>query len=383
MRQPAAPAPATRIATSCSPLVLTLVTGTFLALTAADLVNLFVACEVMLIASYVLLTIRDGAAPLRAGVIYLTINLLASAVFLIGVGLLYGQVGTVNRAELHGLVATDPNAQIGAGLVAAAVAVAVTVAVTVAASVVPLHAWLPRVYVPAGPAVTARFSGLLTRVGVHALFRLSSVVSPGYDALQPVFLVAAGVTMAVGVLGAVGRSDLRDILAFHMVSQVGSLIVPLGIWTTGGRRWAGRPAAVHRGEGRAVPGSWRRVRPDLGDDRTAARVAREHADDDPGDPDVGGRPRDRRPVRAHDVARRPHPVAGGHRPDGTAAAGGDAAIWLDRALGVLALTYALAAIAILALRSGTEALIDVALIATLLGFLATVALGILVGRRGS
>ncbi len=206
------------------PLVLTLVTGVFLALTTADLFNLFVAFEVMLIASYVLLTLRGGAAPLRAGVIYITINLLASAVFLIGVALLYGQVGTVNLAELHGLVTTDPNAQVGAGLV--------MVAVAVKASVVPLHAWLPRAYVHAGPAVTALFSGLLTKVGVYALFRLYSVVFAGDAALQPLFLVVAGVTMVVGVLGAVGRGDMRGILAFHMVSQVGYLILPLGIWTT-------------------------------------------------------------------------------------------------------------------------------------------------------
>lgn len=206
------------------PLVLVLLTGVFLALTTADLFNLFVAFEIMLIASYVLLTLRGGRAQLRAGVIYVTVNLLASSVFLLGVALLYGVVGTVNLAELHELVPTDPRAMVGAGLV--------VVAVAIKASIVPLHAWLPRAYVHAGPAVTALFSGLLTKVGVYTLFRLYSVVFAGDPAWRPLLLVLAGVTMVVGVLGAVGKGDVRGILAFHMVSQVGYLILPLGLWTT-------------------------------------------------------------------------------------------------------------------------------------------------------
>ncbi len=206
------------------PLSLTLLTGVFLALTTADLFNLFVAFEVMLISSYVLLTLQGGRHPLRAGVIYVTVNLLASSVFLVGVALLYGVAGTVLFADLHAIVPTEPRAMVGAGLV--------TVAVAVKASIVPVHAWLPRTYVVAGPAVTALFSGLLTKVGVYTLFRLYSVVFAGDPVWRPLLLVAAGLTMTIGVLGAVGKGDIRGILAFHMVSQVGYLILPLGLWTT-------------------------------------------------------------------------------------------------------------------------------------------------------
>jgi multicomponent Na+:H+ antiporter subunit D len=205
------------------PFVLLLVTGVFLALTTADLFNLFVAFEIMLIASYVLLTLRGGRRQVRAGVIYVTVNLTASAVFLIGVALLYGQVGTVNLADLHEIVPNDPGAMVGAGLVA--------VAVAVKASVVPMHAWLPRAYVHAGPAVTALFSGLLTKVGVYSLFRIYSVAFAGEATWRPILLTIALVTMVIGVLGAVGRGDMRGILAFHMVSQVGYLLLPLGLWT--------------------------------------------------------------------------------------------------------------------------------------------------------
>jgi multicomponent Na+:H+ antiporter subunit D len=108
----------------------------------------------------------------------------------------------------------------------------VAVAVAVKASLVPLHGWLPRAYVEAGPAVTALFSGLLTKVGVYTLFRLYSVVFAGDPDWQPLLIAIAAVTMVVGVLGAVGRGDVRGILAFHMVSQVGYLVLPLGLWTT-------------------------------------------------------------------------------------------------------------------------------------------------------
>jgi multicomponent Na+:H+ antiporter subunit D len=206
------------------PMANVLLGGVFGSLVTADLFNLFVAYEVMLIASYVLLTLRGGRRQVRAGVIYVAVNLLASTAFLMGTGLLYGVTGTVNLAALHAAVPGDPAATVGAAIVA--------VAVAVKASLVPLHGWLPRAYVEAGPAVTALFSGLLTKVGVYTLFRLYSVVFAGDPTWRPLLVAIASITMVVGVLGAVGRGDVRGILAFHMVSQVGYLVLPLGLWTT-------------------------------------------------------------------------------------------------------------------------------------------------------
>jgi len=205
------------------PLADVLLAGVFGALLTADLFNLFVAYEIMLIASYVLLALRGGRRQLRAGVIYVAVNLLASTALLIGIGLLYGVTGTVNLAVLRGVAATDPAATLAAGVV--------LVAVGVKASLVPMHGWLPRAYVEAGPAVTALFSGLLTKVGVATLVRLTSVLFDGDPTWQPALLAVAAATMVVGVLGAIGRADIRGILAFHMVSQVGYLVLPLGLWT--------------------------------------------------------------------------------------------------------------------------------------------------------
>lgn len=208
------------------PMVSMLMAGVLGSFLTADLFNLFVTFEVMLIASYVLLTIRGGRRQVRAGVIYVSVNLFASTLFLLGIGLLYASTGTVYLGDLAGAAADGSGALVGASLIA--------VAVAAKASLVPMHGWLPRTYTDAGPAVTALFSGLLTKAGVYVLFRLYSVVFAGDPQWRTLLLVAAGVTMVIGVLGAVGNTSIRGILAFHMVSQVGYLILPLGMWTVAG-----------------------------------------------------------------------------------------------------------------------------------------------------
>ena len=205
------------------PLAASLLAGVVLASVTADLFNLFVAFEVMLIASYVLLALRGGREQVRAGVIYVGTNLLASTLFLLGVGLVYGATGTVNLARLSAVVPGDRAALAGLSLL--------LVAVAAKAALVPLHGWLPRAYVHAGPAVTVLFSGLLTKVGVYVLYRLTSLILVDVDGLAPWLVAVAAVTMVVGVLGAVGGKDMRGILTYHMVSQVGYLVLPLGLMT--------------------------------------------------------------------------------------------------------------------------------------------------------
>jgi multicomponent Na+:H+ antiporter subunit D len=208
------------------PLVAVLLAGVLGSFVTGDLFNLFVTFEVMLIASYVLVALRGGPREVRASTVYVTVNLLASAMLLIGIALLYGAAGTVELANLHRVVTEVPSAAIGATLVAAAVAVK--------ASLVPVHSWLPRVYPIAGPATTALFSALLTKAGVYVLLRLDSTVFADVAAFRRTVLTVAVITMVVGVLGAVGRSDVRGILSFHMVSQVGYLVLPIGIGTVAG-----------------------------------------------------------------------------------------------------------------------------------------------------
>ena len=207
------------------PLVLVLLAGVSLSMVTADLFNLFVSFEVLLIASYVLLTLRAGPEQVRAGVVYVAVNLLASTLFLLGVGLLYAVTGTVELGRIAGVAAEDPAALAALGLVG--------VAVATKAGLVPLHGWLPRAYVHASPAVTALFSGLLTKVGVYVLYRLTSLVLADVPLWAPLILVVAAATMVVGVLGGLGGKDVRGILSYHMVSQIGYVMVPLGLWSVG------------------------------------------------------------------------------------------------------------------------------------------------------
>jgi multicomponent Na+:H+ antiporter subunit D len=207
-----------------APLVLVMAAGVWGALLTTDLFNLFVFVEVMLIPSYVLVALgRRGPA---GGRLYVTVNLLASTVFLAGVGLVYGATGTVSLDQLRGAAATDPAAAVAAGVV--------LVALAVKSAAVPLHSWLPGSYGAVGPAVVVLFSGLLTKVGVLALLRVWAVVFEGDSRVAWVLLLVAVVTMVVGVLSAVGEGSVRAVLTNHMVSQIGYLLVGVGLATAAG-----------------------------------------------------------------------------------------------------------------------------------------------------
>jgi len=203
-------------------LVLILLAGVSGSFLTADLFNLFVFFEVMLIASYVLLTLQKRSSQTHAGAVYVTTNLFGSTILLAGVGLVYAATGTVNMAALA-VTESSPALTIGG--------VFLLVAFGVKASLAPVHGWLPYSYPWASPAVAALFSGLLTKVGIYSLFRVYSVVFGGAPQWRGLILVAAGVTMVLGVLGAIGRESLRDILSFHIVSQVGYMIMGLGLFS--------------------------------------------------------------------------------------------------------------------------------------------------------
>ncbi len=203
-------------------LVLILTAGVSAAFLTGDLFNLFVAFEVMLIASYVLLTVAGGQPQIRAGAVYVTTSLMGSTLLVAGVALLYAVAGTVNMAVLAGTAAEAPGTVIPGALL--------LVAFAVKGSLVPVHGWLPRSYPAAGPGVAALFSGLLTKVGIYALYRVYAVVFGGDPRFRGLLLAIASVTMAVGVAQAMGSERMRQILSFHIVSQVGYMVLGLGLF---------------------------------------------------------------------------------------------------------------------------------------------------------
>ena len=200
------------------------VSGAFLT---GDLFNLYVWFEVMLIASFVLLVLGGEKEQLRGAVKYVTLNLLASAMFLVGAGLLYGKTGTLNLADLATLTGTE--AETAALNVSAVLFLA---AFGIKAAVFPFFFWLPDSYHVPPVAVTALFSGLLTKVGIYALMRTFSMVfvhEP--EVMRPLFVLLAALTMVTGVIGAVAQGEMRRLLSFHIVSQIGYALIGLAVFT--------------------------------------------------------------------------------------------------------------------------------------------------------
>ena len=199
------------------------VNGAFLT---GDMFNLYVWFEVLLIASFVLLALGAGRAQMEGALKYFTLNLMSSALFLTAAGLLYGFVGTLNIADLAVRLRGMP------GPFVTALAMLFLTAFGIKAAVFPLFFWLPASYHTAPIAVSAVFAGLLTKVGVYALLRAFTMLFAADPAFtHTVILVLAGLTMLCGVLGAMAQQDFRRVLSFHIISQIGYMIMGLGLFT--------------------------------------------------------------------------------------------------------------------------------------------------------
>ncbi len=200
------------------------ISGAFLT---GDLFNLYVWFEVILMASFGLIIWGQGRAQFVGAVRYVVINLLATLLFLLGLALLYGLTGTLNMAHLHQQIMTQESH----GLVTA-VAFMFMAAFGIKAGMFPLFFWLPASYHTPPIAISALFAGMLTKVGVYALIRTFSLVFLHDTATtHAVLLVAAGLTMVTGVLGAAAQNEFRRILSFHIISQVGYMLLGLALWT--------------------------------------------------------------------------------------------------------------------------------------------------------
>jgi multicomponent Na+:H+ antiporter subunit D len=209
------------------PLVQILLLGVCGAFLTGDVFNLYVWFEVMLIASFVLVALGGEKAQLEGSVKYVTLNLLSSALLLAAVGLLYGLTGSLNMAEL-----SQRLPELESDALVAAVAFLFLVAFGIKAAAFPLFFWLPASYHTPPVAVSALFAGLLTKVGVYALLRVFTLLFVEDVAyIRELILVVAGLTMVTGVLGAIAQSEMRRLLSFHIVSQIGYLLMGLGLYS--------------------------------------------------------------------------------------------------------------------------------------------------------
>ncbi|MEM9463895.1 MAG: proton-conducting transporter membrane subunit [Actinomycetota bacterium] len=208
------------------PLLLVLTVGVALAIVTGDLFTLFVGFELILVSSYVLLTHQGRRGQIRSGMTYVSMNLFASTLFLVGLAVVYGATGTVNMALLaERIPELDESMRWGIGLWFLAV-------FGTKAAIFPLFSWLPDSYPTAPTTITAVFAGLLTKIGVYVLIRFHTLTE--MDDLGPVILVLAGLTMVIGVAGALAQDDVKRILSFHIVSQIGYMLMGLGLFTLAG-----------------------------------------------------------------------------------------------------------------------------------------------------
>ena len=204
-----------------------LLAGVMGAFLTGDLFNLYVWFEVMLISSFSLLALGKSKEQVDGTVKYVVLNLISTVLFLMGIGLLYGQTGSLNMADLHLAVKA-----LGTNHLITTTAVMFIIAFGIKAAAFPLFFWLPASYHTPSFSVSALFAGLLTKVGVYAMFRLFTLVfGEDVEYTHGILMVMACFTMVVGVLGAAAQSDVRKILSFHIVSQIGYMILGLALFT--------------------------------------------------------------------------------------------------------------------------------------------------------
>lgn len=205
----------------------TLLMGVCGAFLTADVFNLYVWFEVMLMSSFVLLALGGERAQLEGAIKYVTLNLVSSGLFLAGAGILYGLFGTLSMADLAVRVREmeDP-------FLVAPGAMLLVAAFGIKAAVFPMFFWLPASYHTPPAAVSALLAALLTEVGVYSLVRTSTLIfEPLAPMLGPLFLWVMVLTLAAGLLGALAQRELRRTLSFLHVGQVSYALIGIGLMT--------------------------------------------------------------------------------------------------------------------------------------------------------
>ncbi|MBU1370634.1 MAG: Na+/H+ antiporter subunit D [Bacteroidetes bacterium] len=200
------------------------VNGAFLT---ADIFNLYVWFEVMLISSFVLITLGAAKQQLRGSVKYLVMNLLGSSLFVAAIGLTYSQLGTLNMADI-----ADKIMKQGSTPLLNSAIMLFFIAFGIKAAVFPFFFWLPASYPTPPIAITAFFGATLTKVGVYVMLRFYSLFANMDEAFwQPIIFIVAGLTMLFGVLMAASSYDIRKILSFHIISQIGYMLMGIGLFS--------------------------------------------------------------------------------------------------------------------------------------------------------
>lgn len=204
-------------------LLLTGVNGAFLT---GDLFNLYVWFEVLLIASFGLMVLDAGTVRIQGSIKYVFLNLISTLTFLLAIGLIYGATGMLNMAGLHSKtgVLSPELASLLTGLF--------LFSFSVKSGLFPVFSWLPASYPTLPSSIASLFSALLTKVGIYAMMRIFTLILPIEGTQWQILLIAVScLTMLTGVLGAASRFTIKRILSFHIISQVGYIIIGIALYT--------------------------------------------------------------------------------------------------------------------------------------------------------
>lgn len=209
------------------PLMQLLAAGINLSFLTGDLFNLFVAFEIMLVASYALLTLEANDNDIKEAFPYLAVNMFGSAIFLVAAAMAYAIFGSLNMA-----VISERAVELGDSFGVLIVGVLLMVVFGIKAGIFPLYYWLPNSYPILPLSLGAFYSGMLTKVGVYVLLRMLGTVLPhSLEVLHMGLAWLAGFTMVLAVLGALSRNFIRGILSFHIISQIGYMVLAIGFFT--------------------------------------------------------------------------------------------------------------------------------------------------------
>ncbi|MFZ4263017.1 proton-conducting transporter membrane subunit [Sphingobacterium sp. HJSM2_6] len=197
--------------------------GSFLT---GDIFNLYVWFEVIIISSFVLMTLGGRKAQLEGAVKYMAMNILASTFFLTGIGILYGITGTLNMADLAlKIKAFDNKALVGI------TSVFFLLGFGIKSAVFPLYYWLPSSYHTPPSAVAATFGGLLTKVGIYAMLRVFSLIFIPDEFTRNLLMVLAVLTILTGLFGALIKSNIRRLFSYLIVCHIGFMLGGISMFT--------------------------------------------------------------------------------------------------------------------------------------------------------
>ena len=200
------------------------VNGSFIT---GDIFNMYVWFEVMLLSSFILLTLGRKPAQLEGAIKYVSINLFSSILFLAGAAILYAKTGSLNMADIAMRLSSDID-----GKLINSTGILFICSFGIKSALFPFFLWLPASYHTPPVSISALFAGLLTKVGIYAIIRVFTLIfTHNREVFQDKFYWIAILTMVVGVLCAASQYEIRKILSVHIVSQIGYMILGLCLFT--------------------------------------------------------------------------------------------------------------------------------------------------------